>query len=314
MRRATQLVLSGVFIAVAITGWAVSSRGAAHLFLTAATTTEHTEPALPAPVTFREEEGRGLLVKAWLNGRGPFTFAIDTGAGMTLLSRATATRAGLAQRGSTVVTGLSGRTVVVGRAVLDRLALGWSGNAISKQVGVVIAPQLPAGVDGILDPTETFSPFGYVIDYPAKLISAFDSRTSPLSAERPPAEGAIVRWYRDGHTSRPFVKLGDGRLALVDTGSDFGFAISQSRLGARDRTPRGASDIGGGNVRATRVAPTTINIGSLVLTDVPTDVLDGVERGVPAILGRDALYPFRLTFDPIQRLIEIAPSNVADRE
>src|SRR4051812_45374768 len=42
--------------------------------------------ALPAPVNFRETGGRGLLVKTWVNGAGPFTFAIDTGAGATLLS------------------------------------------------------------------------------------------------------------------------------------------------------------------------------------------------------------------------------------
>src|SRR4051812_5599058 len=42
--------------------------------------------ALPAPVNFRESDGRGLLVRTWVNGAGPFTFALDTGAGATLLS------------------------------------------------------------------------------------------------------------------------------------------------------------------------------------------------------------------------------------
>src|SRR5215210_7586654 len=41
---------------------------------------------LPADVYFRESDGRGLLVKTWVNGAGPFTFAVDTGAGATVLS------------------------------------------------------------------------------------------------------------------------------------------------------------------------------------------------------------------------------------
>src|SRR5260370_27918341 len=36
---------------------------------------------IPRPATFREIPGRGLLVRIWVNGAGPFTFAIDTGAG-----------------------------------------------------------------------------------------------------------------------------------------------------------------------------------------------------------------------------------------
>ncbi|HYE13361.1 MAG TPA: hypothetical protein VD968_02845, partial [Pyrinomonadaceae bacterium] len=42
--------------------------------------------ALPSPVAFRESEGRGLLVEVWVNGRGAYTFALDTGAGATILS------------------------------------------------------------------------------------------------------------------------------------------------------------------------------------------------------------------------------------
>jgi len=69
-----------------------------------------------------------------------------------------------------------------------------------------------------------------------------------------------------------------------------------------DYNPRRASpavrDIGGGEVVSRRVGPTTISIGSLVLRGVPTDILTGVEKDAPTLLGRDALYPFRLRFDP----------------
>jgi hypothetical protein len=45
----------------------------------------------------------------------------------------------------------------------------------------------------------------------------------------------------------------------------------------------------------------------MALRNVPTDILYGVGAGAPILLGRDALRPFRLTFDPLNRLIQIAP-------
>src|SRR5712691_10061806 len=49
--------------------------------------------AIPRPAMFREVPGRGLLVRTWVNGAGPFSFAIDTGAGATLLSPSVAEEA-----------------------------------------------------------------------------------------------------------------------------------------------------------------------------------------------------------------------------
>ncbi len=48
-------------------------------------------------------------------------------------------------------------------------------------------------------------------------------------------------------------------------------------------------------------------VGSLALRKVPTDLLSGASTASPILLGRDALRPFRLTFDPLNRLIEFAP-------
>ena len=50
--------------------------------------------SVPRPVSFREVSGRGLLIRTWINSQGPFTFAIDTGAGATLLSQRVAEEAG----------------------------------------------------------------------------------------------------------------------------------------------------------------------------------------------------------------------------
>jgi hypothetical protein len=53
----------------------------------------------------------------------------------------------------------------------------------------------------------------------------------------------------------------------------------------------------------------TVAIGKLRLRNIPTDVISGAEVGAPTLLGLSALRPFRLVFDPVNRLIEIAPPS-----
>jgi len=45
-----------------------------------------TRVTVPQPIRFREDRDRGLLVEAWINGSGPYVFAIDTGAGTSIVS------------------------------------------------------------------------------------------------------------------------------------------------------------------------------------------------------------------------------------
>jgi hypothetical protein len=260
------------------------------------------------------DRDRGLLISAWINGRGPYIFVIDTGAGMNVVGNRLVTEAGLktTQTSPTLVGGLSGVTTTSNReAVLDRLALGYQNNFLPPTQSALIVNFLPAGIDGILDPTVAFAPYGYAIDIA-------DGRIEPLDdllelSHSSPVGGATVEWLRRGESDRPFVKLGDGRLALIDSGSRFGLAVSdrQAIIVSRDKTrrPRPGLDLGGGTINARRVEPTTISIGELVLRRIPTDIVSGDAVDAPVILGRDALYPFKISFYPHRRLIEFAPSE-----
>jgi predicted aspartyl protease len=278
-------------------------------------TSNSTQP-LPFAARFRLVEGRGLLVNTWINNTGPYTLAIDTGAGATILSERVAQNANvrvLAGR-STTIGGLSGVGAGVGReARLNSLAIGDRNNYLPAQSSVVVTNSLPEGVDGVLDPTESYWPLGYTIDFPGGTISAFDPRQTPLRIADTPVGGAVVAWIRDGATRRPFVSLDNGRKALIDTGSGFGLALSEAEaqsLGIIPRAGRSRNevrDLGGGRVAGHRIAPLNVRIGPLALRNVPTDLLYGVEAGAPIILGRAALHPFKLTFDPLSRLISVAP-------
>jgi predicted aspartyl protease len=269
------------------------------------------EPRIPRPASFREVSGRGLIVRTWINSAGPFNFAIDTGAGATLLSPRVADEARVTIRSgrSTSIAGLSGASISARNASIQTVAIGDSENYLPAKGEAMVTSGLPADLDGVLDPTEVFSPLGYVIDLPQRELSAFDPQTTPIRKKDQPAEGAVVAWLREGHGRRPFVMLDNGDRALLDTGSSLGLAIRDSGSSDRKAPAYDVRDIGGGQISARRVTAITITIGSLTLRRIPTDLVSGTEADAPMLLGLSALRPFRLSFDPVHRLIEIAPSG-----
>ena len=320
----TLTVLSASVIALAVAMWAASNQGAAHLLSAGTSGVADTQqprrstpahrrppaPKVPRAVPFRDVKGRGLLVKAWVNSKGPFTFAVDTGAGATVLSQRVATEAGVeAKRGRTGrIAGLSGVSVSTEEGVVQTLALGEAENYLPAREPVIITTGLPAEVDGVVDPSESYAPLGYIIDLPQRELSAFDPNAAPIRLETPPPDGAVVRWIRDSYSRRPFVLLADGRRALLDTGSNLGLAIRDRRPATNHQEDSEQfRDVGGGLISARHVKPTTVSVGSLTLQNIPTDLVSGAEVGAPVLLGLRALRPFRLKFDPLHRLIEIAP-------
>jgi hypothetical protein len=310
-----------LFVSVTAILWAAPKSGAAHFTVKIndhenvaqhATSLPRSRSSLSEPAKFRNVPHLGLLVRTWVNGTGPYTFAIDTGAGITLVSENVVRQARLSVRTTrrTFIGGLSGSSAASDReAVIEQIALGEPQNILPSGSVAILAPNLPSDIDGILDPTNVYSPLGYAIDLPNRQIEAFDSTNGGLDIRQPPPDGTIVRWLSDGRSRRPFVRLSDGRLALLDTGSGLGLAVAQEMTFEHGQHSIAVRDISGGTIHARRVAPTTVSIGSLVLRAVPTDIVSGAETGAPVIIGRDALYPFRLTFDPIRRLIEIAPAR-----
>jgi hypothetical protein len=269
------------------------------------------ESRVPRPVWFREVSGRGLIVQTWINSVGPFSFAIDTGAGATLLSPSVAEEARVTIRNSRAnsIAGLSGTRIPARDASIQSLAIGDRENYLPAKGAVLVIGGLPRDLDGVLDPTEVFSPLGYVIDLPQHELAAFDPLKTPIRMNEQPVEGTVVQWLREGRTRRPFVMLDNGDRALLDTGSNLGLAIRDSGSNDRKAPAYAVRDVGGGRISSRRVTATTIAIGALTLRRIPTDLISGAEADAPVLLGLTALRPFRLRFDPVHRLIEIAPSR-----
>jgi predicted aspartyl protease len=306
-----KLAIALITLSFATVAWAVPGEGIAHRRLQ---TQFQGSAGFVAPIRLRDERDRGLTATAWINGAGPFTFAVDTGAGVSLISRSVVERARLAVTKSRrpLVGGLSTAPIASNQeARLSGLSLGTPNNRISTNAVAAVVPNLPGSIDGILDPADVFSPLGFSVDLPQRQLRVFDTKTEALRFNQVPRDGAVVRWVREAGNDRPFVRLSDGRLALIDTGSGFGLAVTDARtnVGRNHGEFKNRTDLGGGRVQSHEVAPQTVSIGPLVLRNVPTDVLTGVAPGTPLILGRRALFPFKITFDPIARLISFEPTE-----
>src|SRR2546423_14043810 len=100
--------------------------------------------ALPRPVSFREVRGRGLLVSTWVNGVGPFNFAVDTGAGATIIAPRVAEEAHVVRTNrSATIAGLSGANTIAQHASIDNLAIGDNENRLPAKGEVLIFSGLP---------------------------------------------------------------------------------------------------------------------------------------------------------------------------
>jgi hypothetical protein len=195
-------------------------------------------------------------------------------------------------------------------------AIGTRGNLLPSQGFTIIADGLPEGVDGVLDPTEAFSPMGYRIDMPNETISAFDPHLTPLrqGTTATTSDETVAPWLTEVGTRRPYVMLAQGRRALIDTGSGFGLAVNADAARAlgiqtgEGRERVGTRDLAGGQIPSRRIRPVTVHVGPLVLRNIPTDFLSGARAGAPVLLGRNALRPFELSFDPVNRLIRFRPA------
>lgn len=297
MSKAT-IAIALTILSVATVGWAVPMQR------TAPQRVQRLRSVNVAPVRLRDERERGLLAEGWINGAGPFVFAIDTGAGVSIVSRDVVDRARLQMTKSRrpLVGGLTSTPISSDQETrVSGIALGTSENRVPGGFSAAVVNSLPGSIDGVLDPTEVFKPFGYSVDLPNHELQVLDA-SYRVRLSDVPRDGAVVRWVGN---SRPFVRLSDGRLALLDTGSRLGLALS----GGREVRGETIHDLGGGTIQSRRIEPQTVSIGALVLNKVPTDLLTGVAPGTPIIIGRGALFPFKIIFDPASRLIAFEPTE-----
>ncbi len=264
----------------------------------------------PADVVGARLQGRVFFVPVLLNGRGPYPFILDTGATDTVVTPATAVRAGLATRpwSGSQRTAVAA-TLAVGAAQVERL-----------QVFVFDPPQalalrLNEGLDygGILGYT-FLARFVTTFDYPRGTV-----RLDPV--ERVPGGGAAG--HPEGGFAIPFrlidrlihvsVAVDETRALtfLLDTGAAETLLMPETAERLRLRGTPVTGDAGWQRVVLGRVA-----LGTVVATDTPAVIhrLPG-ERSAGAsyagILGYPFLLPYAVTVDYAARTVSFVAAGQA---
>jgi hypothetical protein len=196
-------------------------------------------PDKPAPIHFRKILNL-IFAELMIDGKGPYNFAIDTGATQTVLSEKLATQLGLQTITSTVVFGIGGAGKVDTKIYkVKEFSIG-DVKVSNVPVGTFNDPLISQLADGILG-SSIFSDFIITVNYPTSQLE--------LTRKRPPATAGtetVPVWYFSNLLLIPMDVNGKHGNFIVDTGA-VTTVLSHSmaaQLGVNENTPGAKVDLG----------------------------------------------------------------------
>src|SRR5256884_2263004 len=198
-----------------------------------------TAPENPAPIRVRKTLNL-IFTQVSINGRGPYNFAVDTGATQTVISEKLIAEMGLQPITSTAVYGIGGagkvdtklygvKEIAVGDVKIKNIPAGTFNDPLVSQLA-----------DGILG-TAALSDFIITVNYPASQLE--------LSRKRLPATAAaeiLPAWYFSNLLLVPLNVNGKQGNFIVDTGA-VTTVLSHNmaaQLGINPNTPGAKIDLG----------------------------------------------------------------------
>jgi predicted aspartyl protease len=196
-------------------------------------------PPNPSPIHFRNALNL-IFTNVMINGKGPYEFAIDTGATQTVLSEKVAAQIGLQPIASTLVFGIGGAGKVETKLYKVK-ELGVGDVKIKNiPVGTFNDPLISQLADGILG-TSILSDFVITVNYPGKQLELARKRApNAASAEVLPV------WYFSNLLLVPLDVNGKRGNFVVDTGA-VTTVLSHTmaaQLGINENTPGAKIDLG----------------------------------------------------------------------
>jgi predicted aspartyl protease len=259
-------------------------------------------PENPAPVRFRKSLNL-IFASVTINGRGPYDFAIDTGAAVTVLSEKLVGELGLKPITSTVMHGVGGAGKIDTKLYrVNELGFG-DVKVRNVPVGTFNDPLVTQLADGIIG-TATFMDFIVTVNYPASQLELARKRTSP-GAESIPAR------FFSNLLLVPMEVNGEHRgNFIVDTGA-VTTVISlnlAARLGVNPNTPGakvevGLAGVGGLENMVLRVPNVTFKTGKnsetypqVVSIDLK-QISKMIGTEVSGVIGHDFYQNYKLTLD-----------------
>jgi len=188
-----------------------------------------------------------IYVQATVNGKGPYTFIVDTG-GHTLLSHRVVTEAGLTSVGEVPMSGAGDKTASSGFAQFSEIAIG--GVRLHNQTGFaaeVYAPQIEGiAVDGMVG-FELFRRTAVRVDYGGRTLTFFDPKRFVAKDA-----GVAVPFRFYDHLPNVNGLIDDIPARMdIDTGSRAELDVTSptvARYNLRARYPKGVSTITGWGV------------------------------------------------------------------
>jgi predicted aspartyl protease len=260
-------------------------------------------PENPAPIHFRTSLNL-LFANVMVNGKGPYEFAIDTGATQTVVSEKLAQEAGLDLITSTVVFGIGGSGKVETKLYkMKELSIG-DVEVRNTPVGTFNDPLVAQLADGILG-TSILSDFIITVNYPAGQLELSRKRAAtPASAE------VVPIWFFSNLLLLPLEVNGKKGNFVVDTGA-VTTVLSHSmaaQLGVRENTPgakvdMGIAGVGGFEGVVLKVPDVTFKTGKnseafpqVVAIDLK-QISKMIGTEVAGVVGYDFLSDYKLTLD-----------------
>jgi predicted aspartyl protease len=260
-------------------------------------------PENPAPIRFRQSLNL-IFTSVMINGKGPFEFAIDTGATQTVISEKLASTLGLQPITSTVVFGIGGVGKVETKIYrMDELTAG-DVKVKNTPVGTFNDPLISQFADGILG-TSIFSDFIVTVDYPANQLLLTRKPTAPPSG----AEVLPVWFFSNLLLLRLDVNGKRGNF-IIDTGA-VTTVLSHSmaaQLGVNENTPGAKVDLGIAGVggfegvvlklpNVTFKTPKNTEVFPQIVAIDLKQISKMIGTEVAGILGYDFISDYKLTLD-----------------
>ncbi len=256
-----------------------------------------------------------VYVQGTVNGKGPYTFIVDTG-GHTLISPKAAREAGLHAVGEGTTSGAGDKTETTGFAHYDEIAVG--GLRLTDQTAFVtkIYDKEIEGipVDGMLG-FEVFARFAVRIDYGAQTMTLW-----PFAKFDPKGAGTAVPFVFYDHLPSVRGKIDDIPARLdIDTGSRAEIDVTSptvARFDLRARYKPGISTITGWGVggpgRSYVVRTPSLTLGTVSGKSVVTGLSEAKGGSISdpnyeGNVGSGFLKRFVVTFDYAHKVMYLKP-------
>ena len=246
-----------------------------------------------------EQRRSRLFVDVKVNGRGPYSFLVDSGADRSVIGETLAERLALPKDAIVTVRGMAG-TAQVSTVLIETLDIG------SSRIDTIIAPALPEkfiGAQGIIG-IDALADQRLLLDFDAKTVVIQDSRRPQVTEE---GEIVVTARRRKGQLILTQASVdGDRTYAVIDTGSELSIgnsAMLKRIIGGRSKPPMQTItlvSVTGESFTADVALIRELRIGGVLMqnvqvafTDAPPFGLFGLDKQPAILLGTDLLKSFR---------------------